>query len=62
LLEERFFVGRYESVHEQRHNQTGGSKPAKSASPWVRPELCRFRAGAAEFGDVSNPDGQPGFS
>lgn len=31
-------------------------------TPWTRPEMNRLEAGAAEFGDVSSPDGQPGFS
>jgi hypothetical protein len=48
-------------VIEQPRNQIDESKPAKAAT-WVRPQLCRFRAGAAEFGDVSNADAQPGFS
>jgi hypothetical protein len=49
-------------VVEQRQNQIDETKSAKTAASWVRPELCRLQAGAAEFGDVSNADGQPGFS
>lgn len=49
-------------MNNQRENQTDDPKPARPATPWARPELCRFEAGAAEFGDVSNTDGQPGFS
>ena len=49
-------------MNEQRENQTDDLKPARPATPWTRPELCRLEAGAAEFGDVSNADGQPGFS
>jgi hypothetical protein len=49
-------------VDQQRHKQIGESKPAPSPIAWVPPEIVRFEAGAAEFGDVSKPDAQPGFS
>jgi hypothetical protein len=49
-------------VIEQRQKQIDESKSAKVAAPWVRPELCRLEAGAAEFGDISSADAQPGFS
>jgi len=49
-------------VNEQRRNQTSESRRAGSATLWVRPEINRLEAGAAEFGDVSNADSQPGFS
>jgi hypothetical protein len=40
------------SVDEQTHNQIDDSKSAQSDVSWVRPEVLRFEAGAAEFGDV----------
>jgi hypothetical protein len=49
-------------VEEQAPKRIDDSKPAKSATRWLRPELSRFEAGAAEFGDVSSADAQPGFS
>lgn len=49
-------------MEKQHQEQTGGATPARPKTDWIRPELCRLEAGAAEFGDVSNPDGQPGFS
>lgn len=49
-------------MNEQNQKQIDELKSAKSAIPWVRPELLRFEAGAAEFGDVSQADAQPGFS
>ncbi len=49
-------------MNEQRQNKIDHSKSARPVSHWVRPELCRLEAGAAEFGDVSNTDAQPGFS
>lgn len=49
-------------MDEQIHDQIDDSTSARHSAPWVRPELFRFEAGAAEFGDVSSADAQPGFS
>lgn len=42
---------------EQHQEQTDGVTSAKPKTQWVRPELCRFEAGAAEAGDFTQPDG-----
>ncbi|HEX8309429.1 MAG TPA: hypothetical protein VF645_13520 [Allosphingosinicella sp.] len=44
-------------MNERSHKQIGESKSPRPAAAWVRPELARLNAGAAELGDVSNPDG-----
>jgi hypothetical protein len=49
-------------VSEQNRKKIDDVKSARPATPWVRPELLRFEAGAAEFGDASSADAQPGFS
>ena len=49
-------------MDEQNRKQIGDSKSTQTLVSWVRPEVLRFDAGAAEFGDVASPDGQPGFS
>lgn len=42
--------------------QIDGVKPEEPKAQWLPPELCRFDAGAAEFGDFVSADAQPGFS
>ncbi len=42
--------------------QIDESKSARPAASWVRPELLRFDAGAAELGDISNAEGNGQFS
>lgn len=49
-------------MEKQHQEQTGEATPAGAKADWTRPELCRLDAGAAEFGDVSSADAQPGFS
>lgn len=49
-------------MDEQNQKQIDESKSARSAASWARPEVLRFEAGAAEFGDISSADSQPGFS
>jgi hypothetical protein len=44
-------------VGEKHQEQTDGFTSANPRPDWVRPEVCRFDAGAAEAGDVRNPDG-----
>jgi hypothetical protein len=55
-------LSKEQPVNEQSQKEIGESKSAEIAAPWVRPELCRLEAGAAEFGDISSADAQPGFS
>jgi hypothetical protein len=49
-------------VNQQNQEQIDGITSAGPKAEWIRPELSRFDAGAAEFGDISNVDAQPGFS
>jgi hypothetical protein len=49
-------------VDQQHQEQIDGITSAGPKAEWTRPQLCRFDAGAAEFGDVSSADAQPGFS
>lgn len=44
-------------MNEHHQEQTGGTTSAEPKTSWVRPDYCRFEAGAAELGDISNPDG-----
>jgi len=49
-------------VDQQKQKQIDDMKSARPPALWVRPALIRLEAGAAEFGDVSSADSQPGFS
>jgi hypothetical protein len=44
-------------VDEQKQEKIDGPTSAERKSEWIRPELSEVQAGAAEAGDVSNPDG-----
>jgi hypothetical protein len=57
-----FSLRRSEWVNQQQQEQIDEATSTGPKAQWTRPELCRLDAGAAEFGDVSNPDAQPGFS
>lgn len=49
-------------MNEQSDKQIGASKSAQPATPWTRPEILRFDAGAAELGDITNAEGNGQFS
>jgi hypothetical protein len=49
-------------VNEQQREKTDATDSAQPRAEWVRPEMNRLEAGAAEFGDVSSADAMPGFS
>ena len=49
-------------MNERRQDQIDKVESKGPKAEWTPPELCRFAAGAAEFGDVSSADAQPGFS
>lgn len=49
-------------MDEKRQDKIDSLESTGPKAEWVRPEMGRLVAGAAEFGDVSNADSQPGFS
>ncbi len=44
-------------MSQQQREKTDAVTSAEPRTNWVRPELCRFEAGAAEAGDFTNADG-----
>lgn len=42
---------------ERHQEETKVVVSTESRTEWVRPELLRFEAGAAEQGDFASPDG-----
>ncbi|MET1113125.1 MAG: hypothetical protein ABWX67_16525 [Allosphingosinicella sp.] len=49
-------------MNEKPRQNSDGAPTEPPRTEWVRPEVTGLEAGAAEFGDVSNADSQPGFS
>lgn len=49
-------------MERKDQEQIDGVESTEPKAQWLQPELCRFDAGAAEFGDFASADAQPGFS
>jgi hypothetical protein len=49
-------------VNGKQREHTDGAASEPPRTDWIRPEMNRLEAGAAEFGDASSADSQPGFS
>ncbi|HET9638356.1 MAG TPA: hypothetical protein VFP12_04040 [Allosphingosinicella sp.] len=49
-------------MNQKQRENTDEATSERPRTEWTSPEVNRLEAGAAEFGDVSSADAQPGFS